>query len=127
MVHMRFIGLGVPENKWADLLEEAARVLKRGGQLEIVEMHYAATHSSTVEPDTALAINFALPLVTALVPATIRPVFSLPITHPVLSEATTVYQNSACNYKRTTTPGLVRIKNEPVSYTHLTLPTKRIV
>lgn len=39
-VHIRLIGLGIPESKWVELLEEAARVLKLGGKLEIVETSY---------------------------------------------------------------------------------------
>ncbi len=38
---MRFCGLGVPEAKWPDLLEEATRVLKRGtGVLEVISGFY---------------------------------------------------------------------------------------
>ncbi|ORY27168.1 S-adenosyl-L-methionine-dependent methyltransferase [Naematelia encephala] len=40
MVHIRFVGLGVPETKWGDLLDEATRVLKPGGKLEIIETSY---------------------------------------------------------------------------------------
>lgn len=83
MVHIRFIGLGVPETKWVNVLEEASRVLKPGGTLEIVEMGYKACNES-IEPDTTLPINFALPLIDSLVH--IRPVFSQPVIHPVLSE-----------------------------------------
>ena len=36
LVHLRWINLGVPEPKWQELLEEAARVLKKGtGILEV--------------------------------------------------------------------------------------------
>ncbi|TYJ57213.1 hypothetical protein B9479_002128 [Cryptococcus floricola] len=39
-VHIRFVALGIPESRWGDVLEEAARVLKPNGKLEIVEMTY---------------------------------------------------------------------------------------
>lgn len=32
---MRFLGLGVPEQRWAELLDEAVRVLRPGGVLEV--------------------------------------------------------------------------------------------
>lgn len=36
MVHIRFVGLGVPESMWGDLFSEAARVLKGStGVLEV--------------------------------------------------------------------------------------------
>ncbi|KAJ9106872.1 hypothetical protein QFC19_003001 [Naganishia cerealis] len=39
MVHIRFVGLGVPETSWSNVFSEAARVLKREtGVMEIVEM-----------------------------------------------------------------------------------------
>lgn len=73
-VHMRLVGLGVPEQRWPALLEEALRVLKPGGKLEIVETHYdlriddlavqkaystfLTTHS--IPDDPARAINFLL-------------------------------------------------------------------
>ena len=35
-VHLRFVGLGIPETAWENLLEECARVLKKGtGILEV--------------------------------------------------------------------------------------------
>jgi hypothetical protein len=46
MVHLRFVELGVPEYKWGDLLEEASRVMKKGGMLEIVEVSYILPPSS---------------------------------------------------------------------------------
>lgn len=36
MVHIRFVGLGVPESSWGNLFSEASRVLKRNtGVLEV--------------------------------------------------------------------------------------------
>jgi hypothetical protein len=36
MVHLRFVGLGIPESAWDALLDEASRVLKRDtGVLEV--------------------------------------------------------------------------------------------
>jgi hypothetical protein len=36
MVHIRFVGLGVPETSWSSLFSEAARVLKPDtGVLEV--------------------------------------------------------------------------------------------
>lgn len=36
MVHIRFVGLGVPESSWSNLFFEASRVLKRGtGVMEV--------------------------------------------------------------------------------------------
>jgi hypothetical protein len=82
MVHMRFIGSSVPETKWLEVLEEATRVLDRGGCLEIVDMGHADASVSD-------AIKLALPLVQSLIPATTQPLFSQTVTHPVLSETIT--------------------------------------
>lgn len=73
MVHIRFVGLGVPEAKWPTLLEEASRVLKPGGNLEIVERSYdlpidtaLAPSVYSIQPDPSLAIKFALPFTPGL-------------------------------------------------------------
>lgn len=42
MVHMRFLGLGIPEQRWGDLLDEAVRVLKPGGVLEVSVSRHTA-------------------------------------------------------------------------------------
>ncbi|ORX39928.1 hypothetical protein BD324DRAFT_648546 [Kockovaella imperatae] len=58
-VHIRFVGLGVPEPKWGDLLEEATRVLAKGGTLEIVEMAYTlgtTSHPSLINSFASLLL-----------------------------------------------------------------------
>jgi hypothetical protein len=70
---MRFIGSSVPETKWLEVLEEATRVLDRGGCLEIVDMGHA--RASVFD-----AIKLALPLVQSLIPATTQPLFSQTVT-----------------------------------------------
>jgi ubiquinone/menaquinone biosynthesis C-methylase UbiE len=35
MVHMRFLGLGIPDSRWGDVLDEIIRILKPGGILEV--------------------------------------------------------------------------------------------
>lgn len=49
MVHMRFVGLSVPEHKWQDLIDEAGRVLKR--DTGVVEVSLGFLKTSTA-PDT---------------------------------------------------------------------------
>ena len=86
-VHMRLIGLGVPEHAWPHLLEEACRVLKSGGKLEIVDMSYQLPLSarslrqsfsslllSDYIPDhPSRAIKLALPMIDTLLSTSIHP------------------------------------------------------
>lgn len=86
-VHMRFIGLGIPEHAWPQLIEEACRVLKRGGKLEIVDMSYQLPLSARslqdsfaslllsdyIPDDPSRAIKFALPMIDTLLPTSIHP------------------------------------------------------
>ncbi|KAK8869768.1 hypothetical protein IAR55_000336 [Kwoniella newhampshirensis] len=82
MVHIRFIGLGVPEARWSDLLDEATRVLKRGGKLVFVETNYVLPRSTAasqrdsfssllsphfIQPLPNLPIQINLPLIDSLV------------------------------------------------------------
>ena len=119
MVHMRFIGLGVPESRWGDLLEEAIRVLKPGGTLEIVEMSYTLPPSAPmslrnsfnsvlladlVRPLPILPLRFHLSSSSSLVSSTgIKPIFEQDITDPTcsLSEAVDIWVKSALDYKGT--------------------------
>jgi len=48
MVHMRFLGLGIPEHRWGDVLDEAIRVLKPGGVLEVRSPNTAITNRFTL-------------------------------------------------------------------------------
>lgn len=115
MVHIRFCGLGIPESKWGDVIEEAARVLKRGGTLEIVEMAYTLNDSTPTTIKNAFAsilqsemvssspnlpIQFHLPLSDSLVP-TYRTVYERTWYHPTLSEAVMIWMKSALEYKGT--------------------------
>ncbi|WVQ78309.1 hypothetical protein IAT38_000394 [Cryptococcus sp. DSM 104549] len=124
-VHIRFVGLGVPESKWGDLLEEATRVLKRGGKLEIVETSYTLPSSAPqslhnsfasllladmVQPVALLPLRFNLPSTTALMSAGLTtPVFArtwcgneIP---GALVDAVLVWVRSTLEYKGT---GLVK-------------------
>ncbi|KAL1406898.1 hypothetical protein Q8F55_006310 [Vanrija albida] len=91
MVHMRFLGLGVPETRWAELLDEAMRVLKPGGVLEIVEMSFeppptappsvANSFSSLllsdyVQPNPLFALQLHLPATHGVAAGATRPVFT---------------------------------------------------
>ena len=40
LIHMRFIGTGIPDDRWPDVLAEATRVLIQGGTLEIVDTNF---------------------------------------------------------------------------------------
>jgi len=71
LVHIRFLGLAIPEPKWGDLLEEASRILKSGGKLEIVEMSYTLPTSAP----SSLRNSFASLLLANLV----QPLPVLPI------------------------------------------------
>ncbi|EIW69448.1 hypothetical protein TREMEDRAFT_62314 [Tremella mesenterica DSM 1558] len=130
MVHIRFIGLGVPEDKWADLLEEATRVLKPGGKLEIVEMSYtlsSAVPSSLrnsfsslllaemIQPVTILPLQFILTATPALDSTTTKPVFekSWQQTSTALADAVMIWVRSALEYKGT---GLVKGSKGEISF-----------
>lgn len=115
MVHIRFCGLGIPESKWGDLLEEAARVLVKGGTLEIVEMAYTPPIDSPlsvknsfasilladlIQPDTILPLRFNLPATTSLVPL-YQPVFESTWKDRVMSRAVIGWIRSTLEYKGT--------------------------
>ncbi|WWD15957.1 hypothetical protein CI109_100381 [Kwoniella shandongensis] len=76
MVHIRFVGLGIPESRWGDLLDEATRVLKRGGKLEIVEMSYTLPLSAPASLRTAFATQLLADMIQPLPNLPIR--FNLP-------------------------------------------------
>lgn len=115
MVHIRFCGLGIPESKWGEVIEEAARVLRSGGTLEIVEMAYSL-HDSTpsgiqnsfasilmaemIQPLPVLPIRFHLPMSDLLVPL-YKPILEKTWRHPVMSEAVMIWAKSALDYKGT--------------------------
>lgn len=116
MVHMRFCGLGIPESKWYDLLEECARVLKKGGTLEIVEMAYTPPITTPpsvrnafasllladmIQPSPLLPLQFNLPACEGL-KATVRPTWETAFTGTtVFSEAVMCWVRSALGYKGT--------------------------
>lgn len=119
MVHIRFVGLGIPEGRWGDVIDEAVRVLKRGGKLEIVEMSYdlpaAAPQSlrnsfaslllsDLISPLPILPLRFCFPLTAALITASVaKPVFEMSWTDPpgALRDAATIWVKSALDYKGT--------------------------
>ena len=110
MVHMRFCGLGIPESKWYDLLEECARVLKKGGTLEIVEMAYTPPITTPpsvrnafasllladmIQPGPLLPLQFNLPACEGL-KATVRPTWERAFTGTsAFSEAVMCWVRSA--------------------------------
>lgn len=114
-VHMRFIGLGVPEHAWPQLLEEACRVLKSGGKLEIVDMSYqlplsarSLQHSFAslllsdyIPDDPSRAIKFALPMIDTLLPTSIHPRMQRQLEAPprALQDAVLGWMSSALAYK----------------------------
>ncbi|KAL7424070.1 hypothetical protein Q5752_001655 [Cryptotrichosporon argae] len=123
MVHMRFVGLGIPEAKWADVFDEVARVLKPGGKFELVETDYTAPASASpsvrnafaslllaelVAPSPLLPVQMVLPALDAFTGVS-RPVLAHtykaahPHPHPpgALTDARTVWVASALEYKGT--------------------------
>ena len=124
MVHLRFVGLGVPEVKWGDLLEESARVLRKGETLEIVEMAYTPPSftppplqnafaslllADMIQPDTSLPIRFCLPCTPGLIPST-APIFERTWTGDApgaLADAVPTWMKSALDYKGT---GLAKLR-----------------
>lgn len=125
LVHIRCIGLGVPEGKWPSVIDEATRVLKRGGKLEIVEMAYvppttapqSLRHSfaslllaELIQPLPNLPLSFSLTASTALDPTTTRgPVLSRRDDEAMtaLFEAMMAWLRSSLDYKGS---GLAQIK-----------------
>ncbi|WVQ98770.1 hypothetical protein IAU59_005901 [Kwoniella sp. CBS 9459] len=119
LVHLRFVNLGVPETKWFDLLEEATRVLKRGGKLEIVETSYrlpgtapvslknsfaSVILADMVHPLPLLPLQFTLPSIDSLKGNSGRPSFEKTFTREppgALHDAVTVWVKSALEYKGT--------------------------
>lgn len=115
MVHIRFCGLGIPESRWYDVLEESARVLKKGGTLEIVEMAYTLPDgvstsvrnsfsslllADLLSPNPYLPIRFNIPTCSALRP-TVKPVWEKTWRDTALSEALVAWAGSALGYKGT--------------------------
>lgn len=121
MVHIRFCGLSIPESKWCELLEECARVLRKGGTLEIVEMAYAPPENAPpsvrnafasllladmVQANPLLPLQFNLPACQGL-KATVRPTWEKTFRggpgmgHGTMGEAVMVWVRSALGYKGT--------------------------
>jgi SAM-dependent methyltransferase len=90
MVHIRFVGLGVPETHWAELLDEAVRVLRPGGVIEIVEMSCEPPPSAPasvansfasqllsdfIPQNPVLALQMHLPATAALAHGSTKPLF----------------------------------------------------
>ncbi|GMK57011.1 hypothetical protein CspeluHIS016_0308510 [Cutaneotrichosporon spelunceum] len=90
MVHIRFVGLGVPETHWPELLDEAVRVLRPGGALEIVEVSCEPSPSAPasvvnsfasqllsdfVPQNPVLALQMHLPATAALSQSSTKPLF----------------------------------------------------
>jgi hypothetical protein len=109
MVHIRFCGLGIPETQWGDVIEEAARVLRPGGTLEIVEMAYTLDESTPlsvknafgsllmadmISPSPLFPLRFQLPSSDLLVPL-YKPVLAKSFVDPTLSEAMVFWVKSA--------------------------------
>ncbi|OCF41311.1 hypothetical protein I317_04882 [Kwoniella heveanensis CBS 569] len=119
LVHLRFVNLGVPETKWFDLLEEATRVLKRGGKLEIVETSYRLPGTASVSLRNSFAsmiladmvhslpllpLQFNLPSIDSLKGNSGRPTFERAFKGDppgALHDAVTVWVKSALEYKGT--------------------------
>ncbi|WRT67184.1 uncharacterized protein IL334_004150 [Kwoniella shivajii] len=127
LVHIRFVNLGIPETKWYDIFEEATRVLKRGGKIEIVEMSYTLPSMSPaslrnsfastllanmIQPLPSLAIQFNLPSVESLKPEGFKPIFEQKWVKDVpgaLEDAVLTWVKSAMEYRGT---GLARKNKE---------------
>ncbi|WVW83046.1 hypothetical protein I302_105063 [Kwoniella bestiolae CBS 10118] len=123
LVHIRFVNLGIPETKWYDILEEATRVLKRGGKIEIVETSYTLPSrcpaslknsfasmllADTIQPLPSLAMQFNLPSIENLKANAVKPVFHQKWKKNVpgaLEDAVLDWVKSAVEYKGT---GLVK-------------------
>ncbi|BEI81159.1 hypothetical protein CcaverHIS002_0203190 [Cutaneotrichosporon cavernicola] len=90
MVHIRFVGLGVPETHWPQLLDEAVRVLRPGGVLEIIEMSCEPPPSAPpsvansfasqllsdfIPQNPVLALQMHLPATAAVSQGSTRPLF----------------------------------------------------
>lgn len=117
---MRFIGLGVPEASWPTLLDEALRVLRSGGQLEIIDMSYelptcpasfqesfaSLLLADGVTESPARSINFVLPMLDNLHSSSIPPVIHERMVEPVgaFRDATPLWMSSALGYKSTYQP-----------------------
>ncbi|WVF72193.1 hypothetical protein IAT40_007005 [Kwoniella sp. CBS 6097] len=119
LVHLRFVNLGVPETKWFDLLEEATRVLKRGGKLEIVETSYKLPVTAPVSLKNSFAsmiladmvhslpllpLQFTLPSIDSLKGNSGRPTFEKAFRGEApgaLQDAVTVWVKSALECKGT--------------------------
>lgn len=117
LVHLRCIGLGVPESKWPSVIDEVTRVLKRGGKLEIAEIAYvppitvprSLRHSFSslllaemVQPLPNLPLSFSLTASPALDPTTTRgPIVARRDNEAMaaLSEAMITWLKSSLDYK----------------------------
>ncbi|WVQ70042.1 uncharacterized protein L199_008266 [Kwoniella botswanensis] len=126
LVHLRFVNLGISETKWYDLLEEATRVLKRGGKIEIVETSYTLPSecpaslknsfasmllADMIQPLPSLAMQFNLPSIENIQSNAVKPVFHQKWTKKVpgaLEDAVLVWVKSAVEYKGT---GLIKNQN----------------
>ena len=126
MVHLRFVGLGVPEVKWGDLLEEAARVLPcvKVAFWKLSKWptphrhphhhHYKNSFASLllgdmIQPDPSLPIRFCLPCTPGLIPST-APIFERTWTGDApgaLADAIPIWVKSALDYKGT---GLAKLR-----------------
>lgn len=114
-IHLRFIGLGIPEHHWPSLLEESLRVLEPGGKIEIVETSYdlplspaslqnsfaSLLLSDLVAESPAHAINFALPMLEGIIPSSIHPTYSETFTSPpgALRDAAVAWISTSLDYK----------------------------
>ncbi|WWC90002.1 uncharacterized protein L201_004932 [Kwoniella dendrophila CBS 6074] len=129
LVHIRFTNLGIPESKWFNILEEATRVLKRGGKIEIVETSYTLPSncpanlknsfasillSNMIQPFPFLTIQFNLSSIESLNIKNIKPSFHQKwngkdeIIPGGLEDAILNWVKSAVEYKGT---GLIKNQN----------------
>ncbi|WOO84474.1 uncharacterized protein LOC62_06G007993 [Vanrija pseudolonga] len=119
MVHMRFLGLGVPETRWAELLDEAMRIVEMSFEApptappSVSNTFSSLLLSDYVQPNPLFALQLHLPATHGVAAGATRPVFSDTFAPPsgnmfapdnapgALADAAMTWIRSALEYKGT--------------------------